>query len=463
MSNFIPDCIRCSAVPCLIAFALMLTPEQALPQAGEVSIKAFEAGNQGWDDIEITLLGATNTTSRLICLEASARSKDGTVRSTGTAPASFPVGSNQKITTRVTRPYGESAQQTHQLVITVYECGRAVYLAHIFLDWPFEWPEKRVSPNDKGAKRYSYLTKRTVKSWEAIYSTYIEEDFPTLDLLTQRWSNPNERDKDGEWKLDGFREGYDYLLQLKDWEGNLQRIRKWRKANPTSDAAIIAEVHHWIASAKYVRGKDNIANIDPIAMKLYRERMGRAEKLLQGTKGVASKSPLWHELALEIAIDTKRSPAAISRLFQEAIGSHPEYFPLYFAMANQWIPSSWEAMNWSKLDDLANLAATSTSKTDGTSGYARVYAHIATLPRVRFNIFGESLASWQKMKKSFEDMVARYPSAQNLNSFAMYACLAGDKETFLSIRPKILNSIVKEAWPSNYSLDLCDRRFMQFS
>lgn len=434
----------------------------ALAQEKDVSFKGFATGEEGWDNIQVELNGVTNKTTNQLCLAASARSKDGMVRSNGTGSYFVPVGANQKIIVWVFRPYGEEAQKTDYLVLNVYECGRDTLLTQI-LDWTFVWPERHVSQNDRGVHRYGYLIDRTVKSWEAIFQTYEEEDFIALDHLMKLWSNAKEKDKDGEWKLDGFKEGYNHFLERKDWERNIQRIRKWKKTNPRSEAATLAEVHHWIAYAKHVRGNRSAANTDPIAMNLYHERMGRAEKLLQSSMQMAPRNPLWHEMALAIAIDMNKKPSSVEALFRDAIHSHPDYTPLYVTMANHWLSASWEGANWVKLDELAEIAAKKTSRTDGSSNYARIYMQVSAKLKPELSIFQNTLIIWPRMRKSFEDIVARYPSPQNLNVFASFACRAGDRESYLSIRPRIVHHIVPDAWPSNYSLDLCDRRFTQRS
>ena len=77
-----------------------------------------------------------------------------------------------------------------------------------------------------------------------------------------------------------------------------------------------------------------------------------------------------------------------------------------------------------------------------------------------FNLFRDSLATWPEMKRGFEDIIRRSPhSAWNINNFAAFACMAGDKQTFQSLRFRIGKTIMPDAWPSNYSLDLCEHKF----
>ncbi len=92
--------------------------------------------------------------------------------------------------------------------------------------------------------------------------------------------------------------------------------------------------------------------------------------------------------------------------------------------------------------------------------YARLYWSISQREDLDFNLFRDSLASWPDMKHGFEDIIRNYPySAWNINNFAAFACIAGDKETFQSLRFRIGKTIIPGAWPENYSLDLCEYKF----
>ncbi len=69
-------------------------------------------------------------------------------------------------------------------------------------------------------------------------------------------------------------------------------------------------------------------------------------------------------------------------------------------------------------------------------------------------------SSWPKMKRGFEDLMERHPKSKwNLNNFAKFACLAGDKQTFLKLRGQMGKDVIDAAWPENTSLDLCETKF----
>jgi hypothetical protein len=117
--------------------------------------------------------------------------------------------------------------------------------------------------------------------------------------------------------------------------------------------------------------------------------------------------------------------------------------------------------NWGKVDEVISQAVSNTAAMDGSGNYALLYAQLNGLQKSEFDLFHDSLVSWPKMRASFEELVRRYPSADNLNAFAAFACHADDRSTFLNIRPQIIDRILPYRWPGNYSYDLCDHKFMQ--
>ncbi len=89
--------------------------------------------------------------------------------------------------------------------------------------------------------------------------------------------------------------------------------------------------------------------------------------------------------------------------------------------------------------------------------YARLYWMIYKSDPI--NIFEVTLADWARMKKGMAEIVQQYPhSGYAMNSYAALACMADDTFTYRDVRRRMNNIVVLEAWPSNYSIDLCDSR-----
>ena len=437
--------------------------EPAVPKPdkqGNVSIDSFRVVKTGPESVDIELVGSNDGSQGQLCLGVSAKSRDGIVRSEGFHPYVLPVGQPFHIPAEVVRPSGSGQLHTDALAVKVYPCGKDVMLSRIF-DWPHDWPAK--AEDTAGGEATANAGPVADYPWQIFFQNMSELDFASLDALIGRWNNPSERDRNGEWKLDGFRGALSYFSQISDWHDNLERIQKWRKFNPKSPGSAIAEARYWLAYAWHIRGYEYNNDVDPVAIKLFHQRMQRAEQVLKESRSYAANNPLWYETYLELAVDDKRGDEFTSRLFEEGIRKHPYFQPLYVDMAKRWSPWSGENADWRKVDDLVNRAMKLTKPMDGDIDYAMLYARINDGQKIEFHLFQDSLASWPRMRDSFEEMVRRYPSDDNLNEFAAYACRAGDRETYLGVRPKIQGHIVKGKWPGNYSIDLCDHRFLQYS
>ncbi|MDH3281546.1 MAG: hypothetical protein OEQ18_10510, partial [Gammaproteobacteria bacterium] len=77
-----------------------------------------------------------------------------------------------------------------------------------------------------------------------------------------------------------------------------------------------------------------------------------------------------------------------------------------------------------------------------------------------FDVFRHSAARWITMKQGFSWLREQNPfSFWTANNYAVFACRAHDKQTYQSIRPN-LGYLMHAAWPSNLSVEVCDRRLL---
>ncbi len=444
----------------LLLMVAIAAPSHAAQQG--ISIESFKVVKADPEGVDIELAGAYDGSLGPVWLGTAAKSKDGAVRSGAYAPIMVPVGQTVRFSVRVTRPENIEKPQTDFLMVFAYPASGIKISFTKKFEWRYGWP--RIAPKPFSGVTDDYADLGTKQAWWIFHANLDEEDFAALDLLSENWNNPKERDKNGAWKLDGYRLAlYCSSCNEKQYRENLQRIARWKAFNPKSAGAAIAEAKYWAAYAWHIRGTIWNEHPDPVALRVFGERMKRAEDALLNSKEFASGNPLWYETYLDIAVDTKRSDAFIEALFEEAIRRHPHFQQLYVNMANNWAPIQGGLADWRKVDALVERAVALTSDLDGQDNYASLYAQIGAQRRIEFDLLDETLASWPRMKASFAELVKRYPSADNLNEFAAFACRAGDKETFLNLNVKIQGHVVDAKWPSNYSRDLCTRRFTQES
>lgn len=296
-------------------------------------------------------------------------------------------------------------------------------------------------------------------SWQA-QQYFAYGDYQKLDALFERHSNPNERLDDGRWPLRAIEPGIRGLFDsYNEWELMGKKIAEWKTQKPDSTGAAITEAIYWNRYAWAARGEGTAGTVTPEGWELFRERLERGRQVLEQSRSYASNNPLWYDQYLEVALGQGWSQEKYQELFDEAIELQPYYYDHYFSMTRYLTPR-WHG-SYEELEQFARAAIENTAVVEGHTLYARIYWFLNQIESFDFRIFEDSHASWDLMKKGFEDLMARYPNSYwNLNNFASFACRAGDKKTYQGIRKRIGKEVFHMAWPSNYSLEICDARLM---
>ncbi|MFZ6767270.1 hypothetical protein ACO0LM_09305 [Undibacterium sp. Di26W] len=281
----------------------------------------------------------------------------------------------------------------------------------------------------------------------------------TLMVNIRDWDAPDCTFNDGRPRLSALLSVLSSAFEIEpDKEKRLQRIMELKAMYPNSPLGVLAEANYWSSYAWHARGHGYSSSVTPEGWRLFHERMEKAEQVLAENKAAGDVLPNWYELMLEVKGALGRSEEDKSKIFYEGAKKYPTYLPLYFQMAN-YIHPLWGG-SWKAVDDLVTWSVNNTKDTEGQTLYARIYWSVGQSVVYRDNLFTVSLAKWPKMRAGFEDLMTRHPKSKwNLNNFAMFACHAGDKKTFLSLRKKMADDIVDKAWPSTVSLELCESKF----
>jgi hypothetical protein len=462
-------------LPAALLLAVLLLPglpAQAREPALRVELVREVSADASMAEVELEVVN--DGLQGELYLEALAKSRDGEVRGGPTlTPEPLPAGRKVRFSVFVSRPpdvgtQHAGAQHTEVLLVAV-QTGAGKWVAHTRAEWAHDWPALP-QPNaaQAGAAAGAGNDGLLPRSNEAgvVAGNLADGDFAALDLLLQEWSTPQARDESGEWKLASFDDAIATLAGQNHWEDGMAFIRRWKRFNPHSPGAAVAEArlgmaHAWAAVGRCACGAT--ARPDAVARGLFNARMKGAERALLASKKYAAANPLWYQAYLDLAVDSGRSESFVRKLFEEAIGRHPGYAPLYISMANYWAPNDDRPAHWDELEQLAGRAAALTRATDGDDNYAWLYAQVGARLPLDVDMMRVSEVSWPRMRDAFRELVRRHPSVDNYNRFALYACRAGDRETYLTLAPKIRDHAAPDLWPGNYSRDLCDHRFMQQS
>lgn len=231
-------------------------------------------------------------------------------------------------------------------------------------------------------------------------------------------------------------------------EHERMQLAQWKAAFPNSHFVALAEAAYQYADAWNARGGGYAGTVSPESWKLFDSRLRAAQKLLDSAPAAAKKTPLWHGLALGIALDS-RNKNRVAPVFKAAVTQWPRQFEFYTHAVSRSTPKwggSWEIVeafidHWSKQQQA----------TEGLSMYARLYISLAgtALP-------SDTKMKWERMRASLEDLATRYPDPAFKNYFAAYACFARDKLAYtkaMSQLPK--EQLLHGIWLESHSYDVC--------
>jgi hypothetical protein len=283
-------------------------------------------------------------------------------------------------------------------------------------------------------------------------------DYKQLDAELTRVRESRERLPDGRSLFALSMSGLARALSIDEkWDAVFESITQWRKAAPNSSNAAILEAAMWSQYAWYARGTGKWNSVSDTARQLYNERLAKARRVLEESKQFASGNSYWYVVMIETATGEGWPIDRQMALFDEAVQRDPLFLQTYFAMGKRLTPR-WGG-DIALYNKLTEKAVSQTKSTEGQSMYARMYWYYAGIENDQ--PFRELGIPWPLMKAGFEDLIARYPSSWNLNSYARFACEANDKSTFLQLAPRLTGENLRaDAWPSGYKFETCKDAFM---
>jgi hypothetical protein len=324
----------------------------------------------------------------------------------------------------------------------------------------------------EGFTRYTQMNKGCNAMWRIAHdgpeaidtsSSWISNAFlhneKYLAYAVNELKNPECVFEDGRPMLVALSGGYDIAFKGQpDWSESLSRVEYFKQKYPGQAFVALAEAIYWKDYAWDARGEGFASSVTPDGWRLFKERLEKAETVLNDTKSYSAELPVWYDEMILVQSALERPEDERDKIFLEGTRKFKTYYPIYFTMLN-FLSPKWGG-TWATVDNMIKWSVDNTKEIDGTSMYARLYwAAYGNAPDGT-NFLKDTLVSWPKMKQGFEDLMSRHPNSKwNLNNFAKFACMANDKDTFLALRNKIGKDVVDAAWPQNTSLDLCETKF----
>lgn len=288
-----------------------------------------------------------------------------------------------------------------------------------------------------------------------------ERDFAGLEASFKSLCSSKERFPDGQPRMIIYESAMNHYFGVwNTWDEYREQLGQWRRQHPDSLAQALAETIFWSSYAWKARGSGYAHKVPKEAWELFHERMAKASARLEESKALPGSCPLWHSLRIANLMEQGAQRNVIEAAYKEAVAAFPLDLQIHAQMARVYSPRWGGSVG--EFDAFARRAAVITRSAEGQGLYARLYwgEDCNCDSALQFSS-GSTTPDWKLMKAGFEDMLKRFPDTTwNANKFASFACRANDKKTYLKLRGQLKGVVYESLWPSSYSMDVCDRRFM---
>ncbi|MBD8696658.1 DUF4034 domain-containing protein [Stenotrophomonas sp. CFBP 13718] len=290
---------------------------------------------------------------------------------------------------------------------------------------------------------------------ETVYSLMDARDFDALEALAERYRQPDERTSSGTWKLEHFYNGVNAYLGYKRtaaWAPRIAFVDAWIKHSPDAPTPHIAKGILLLNRAFQYRGGGFARTVKEENWAPFRENVDLARAHLMKHKTQAARDPHWYHRMLEVARLQDWSYGQFDALFDEGTARHPRYYGLYFSATEALLPK-WGG-SAGRIEDFAQQTVRRTRATEGTSLYARIY-WVAINTQFDMDFPGNSRVDWPTMSRSMDDVLQQYPAEWNIQNFAYFSCLAGDREKTAALVRRMREPADMDAWPSQEAYQEC--------
>lgn len=284
---------------------------------------------------------------------------------------------------------------------------------------------------------------------------FTDRKFAEIDAMADEFRTTKSRFPDGVWKLQIFITAFDLATRTPQWAfgSYISLAEEWCRTRPKSITARTVLAKAWSDYAWKERGGGYASEVKEEAWPVVRERLDKAwqiinEPLLPGV----SDCPTRHNLRLTLAKTRGVERELFEELFQEALRQSPGYYH-HYAIKAGYLHPKWhgEEGEWQRF--IENVV----DRNPGNEG-ATIYTRTAWSMFLGndWQNFLDSGVSWTKMKAGFTEIDRNYPNSPwILNTFAKFACRAGDRDTANALFKRIgLDSFYPEAWGSD-NVDSC--------
>lgn len=275
---------------------------------------------------------------------------------------------------------------------------------------------------------------------------FMQEDFNELDRLANEYRATESRSSSGLWMLTllyaGIAQAEDDNKDEKHWSDIEAKALKWIALHPDSPTPHNVYASLLLGHGWKFRGGGWAREVKKENWKPFHEYVKKAKDHLLKNKQAVSADPRWYELMIRIATAEGWEHNQFNELMAEAVSRHPYFYQIYF-VATTYLAPKWHGSK-EEIEKFVNFTVEQTKAKEEMGMYARTYWYVSQIYSdavlLHFDI------DWEKMKRGMDDVLARYPDQWNINHFAFFACLNGDKQKTAQLIGKMNSAPISKAW-----------------
>jgi hypothetical protein len=279
----------------------------------------------------------------------------------------------------------------------------------------------------------------------------LNQKYSELEVMAEKFREDELRTSSGLWMLTLF---YGAIGEInrhnkKDpeaWIGLRKNVDSWMSKYPNSPTPYIAKSIILKDEAWSIRGNGYSSSVKPESWKPFHKKVEESRVVLEDSIDVSSQDPHWYVVMTNIATIQSWKEDKFESLIKNGLTKNQYYFQLYFDVMNYYTPR-WHG-SAEKIEAFANQAADRTKEKEGAGMYARIY-WAASQVHFEGRIFENSDVRWEVMSKGISDVLKKYPDQWNINNFALFSCLAKDKEKTKELISMINASPIRDGWLGN--------------
>lgn len=295
---------------------------------------------------------------------------------------------------------------------------------------------------------YSHAIDRAFERYSYIYhEKLMDEKYDELEQDARNARNSQDTISDGQPLLATIYGGTagclslscNYPRTLGEWTEKEKKLKSWLDQYPSSITAQISYAAFFIELGWFHRGGGYSHTVPRESWVLFKENIQKARGILEALPERTKKDAGWSFAMLGVALMQGWPEDQFNQLFYSAISQHPAYVPIYFKKSSYMEPK-WYGSH-EKFNKYVDEVVLLTKPFLGNQMYARLHWSSSNS-----KLFRSGRTDWRKMKLGFEELIEKYPDQWNINNYAKFSCLAGDREKLRELLVVIGGKPLKKAW-----------------